>query len=221
MRSKPVLASLLLFAGFAFCQDRNLLPKYGELPKLDWQKAADDAYLKATDEQYHGNRKQASTDTALEGWQYLQQGDPDDAMRRFNQAWLLDPANGTALWGMAAVEADANKFEESLKLFAEAEKSLGDQLNFSIDHARIIGVVGVARKDDAMLEDAFERFARIYEKAPENSRNLRNWAVTLFGAGKYAEAWEKVKLAEATPDGGHLDPKFLKSLESRMPRPRT
>lgn len=204
-----------------FAQDRNLLPKYGQLPKLDWQKAADDAFLKASDEEYHGDRKKASADTALRGWQYLiDQRDPDAAMRRFNQAWLLDPGNGTALWGMAAIEADANKFDESLKLFSEAEKSVGDQLNFTIDHARIIGLVGVERKDDALLKDAFDRFSKIYAKAPENSRNLRNWAVTLFGAGKYSEAWEKIELAEATPDGGHLDPEFLKSLESRMPRPK-
>jgi tetratricopeptide (TPR) repeat protein len=220
MKTKSLLTVLVLCAGLACAQDRNVLPKYGELPKLDWQKASDEAFLKATDEEYHGDRKQASADTAMRGWQYLREGDPDDAMRRFNQAWLLDSANGTALWGMAAIEADAGKFDESLKLFAEAEKSVGEQLNFSIDHARIIGVVGVARKDDSVLRDAFDRFARIHQKAPENSRNLRNWAVTLFGAGKYSEAWEKVKLAEATPDKGHLDPEFLKSLESRMPRPK-
>jgi tetratricopeptide (TPR) repeat protein len=214
------LIVLLAYANFALAQDRNLLPKYGELPRLEWQKAADEAFLRATDEEYHGDRKKASSDTALRGWQYLRGGDRDNAMRRFNQAWLLNPNNGTALWGMAAVVADAGRFDKSLKLFSEAENSVGDQVNFSIDYARVVGIAGVATKDEALLTDAFERFARIYAMAPANVRNLQNWAVTLYGVGKYSEAWEKIKLAETTPDRDQLDREFLKSLQSRMPRPK-
>lgn len=217
---KYILLIALAYANFAVAQDRNLLPKYGELPRLEWQKAADEAFLRATDEEYHGDRKKASSDTALRGWQYLVVGDHDNAMRRFNQAWLLDPNNGTALWGMAAVVADAGQLDKSLKLFAEAEKSVGDQANFSIDYARVVGMAGVATKDEALLTDAFDRYARIYAKAPMNVRNLQNWAVTLYGVGKYSDAWEKIKLAESTPDRDRLDRKFLKSLESSMPRPK-
>ena len=39
--------------------------KYGNLPKADWQQAADDAYIAATDKEYHGDRKKASTETAM------------------------------------------------------------------------------------------------------------------------------------------------------------
>ena len=92
--------------------------------KADWQKAADDAYIKATDEEYHGDRKKASTDTAMRGWQLLAGGDLEGAMRRFNQAWLLNNNSGIALWGMAAVETEWEKFDESLKLFAEAQDML-------------------------------------------------------------------------------------------------
>jgi hypothetical protein len=43
--------------------------------------------------------------------------------------------------------------------------------------------------------------------------------MTLFGIGKYSEAWAKVKLAEATPNKDQLDPRFLADLQSRMPPP--
>jgi tetratricopeptide (TPR) repeat protein len=141
-------------------------------------------------------------------------------MRRFNQAWLLNPENGVALWGMAAVESDWGKVDESLKLFAEAEKFEGGDINFMVDFARSVAVAGVARKDDALLKEAFDRFQSIYAKAPQNTRNLQNWAIALFGAGKYSDAWAKVKLAEATPDRNQLDPRFVAALESRMPRPK-
>ena len=212
-------AALLVCINLARADDRNLLPKYGNLPKTDWQIAADASFIKATDEEYHGDRNKASADTTARGWQYLVQGDPEDAMRRFNQAWLLNNNNGVALWGMAAIQADSEKFDESLKLFAEAEKFLATDINFSVDYARAVSVAGVKQKDDALLKDAFHRFEGIYKRAPENTRNLKNWAVTLFSLERYSEAWEKVKLAEATPDKDQLDPRFLAALQSRMPRP--
>lgn len=225
MRRKRIVyvlltTSLILCANLTHADDRNLLPKYGNLPKADWQKAADGAYIKATDEEYHGDRKKASMDTAMEGWRYLAGGDLEDAMRRFNQSWLLNNKNGTALWGMAAVETEWEKYDDCLKLFAEAEKYVGTEINFSVDYSRAVGVAGVKRKDDALINDALNRYERIYQKAPQNGRNLKNWAMTLFGVGKYSEAWAKVKLAESAQDKGHFDPSFLADLQSHMPRPQ-
>lgn len=203
----------------AHADDRNLLPKYGNLPKTKWQKEADAVFIKGIDEDYHGDRKKASSDFALRGWQFLRQGDLDTAMKRFNQAWLLNNSNGEALWGMAAIEASAGKMDDSLKLFAEAESFMGDDLNFSIDHAKAVAMAGLERKDDALLKDAFARFDRIYKRAPESVLNLENWAIALFSLARYAEAWEKIKLAEATPDKEKLDRSFVAELEKRMPRP--
>jgi tetratricopeptide (TPR) repeat protein len=215
----PTAVLFILCIHAADANDRNLLPKYGGLPKEEWQKQADAAYIKATEEEYHGDLKRASTDTAAEGWRYLAAGDLDDAMRRFNQAWLLNSRNGAALWGMGAIEASTGKFDDSLKLFAEAEKFVGDDINFSIDYAKAIGKAGIALKDDALLKDAFARFDRIYKKVPQNTLNLQNWAMTLFGLGRYSEAWAKVRLAEATPNKSSLDPRFVTALELKIPRP--
>jgi tetratricopeptide (TPR) repeat protein len=215
-----LIAALICGANLGHADDRNLLPKYGNLPKADWQKSADDAYIKATDSEYHGDRKKASTDTAMRGWQLLAGGDFEGAMRRFNQAWLLNNKNGIALWGMAAVETEWGKLDESLKLFAEAEKFVGNEINFLVDYSRAVGMTGVKRKDDALIKDAYGRFESIYQKAPQNGRNLKNWAMTLFAEGKYPEAWAKVKLAESTTDKGHFDPNFLADLQAPMPRPQ-
>jgi tetratricopeptide (TPR) repeat protein len=214
-------AAALVFSSQLVCaQDTNLLPKYGLLPKPKWQMKADANFISAMDDEYHGDRAKASAAMSARGWQYLQSGDDDTAMRRFNQAWLLDSTNGVALWGMAAVEANAGKFDESLKLFAEAEKSQSDVLNFSVDYAKSIGMAGVARRDEVLLNDALGRFERIYQKAPDDTDNLINWAKTLFGVGNYAEAWTKVKLAEVTPNKAILNPSFVAALQAKMPRPQ-
>lgn len=61
---------------------------------------------------------------------------------------------GTALWGMGAVQSDQGKSEEAVKLFAEAEPLVGNQLNFSIDYARVLAQAGIDLHRDPLLADA-------------------------------------------------------------------
>jgi hypothetical protein len=70
-------------------------------------------------------------DAATRGWIALRARNLDEAMRRFNQAWLIDPNSGQALWGMGAVQGLAGKTPESLDLFREAEPLMGDDIDFA------------------------------------------------------------------------------------------
>lgn len=220
-RYQAILIVLALAFGAVFsqalAQEINLLPKYGLLPKTEVQKEIDAKFLKSIDELNKGNRKQAAQDLAARGWQYLRDENYDDAMRRFNQAWLVDHSNSAALWGMAVVEASRREFDESLQLFAEAKALIGDDLNFTIDYAKVLAMAGTQKKDEKLFKEAFALFERVYEKAPKNELNLENWAIALYYTGNYAEAWQKVKLAEAS--SVKFNPEFLKALQSKMPRP--
>lgn len=206
-------------SGRSFAHDINLQPKYGSQPKNAAQKTADAQFLASIDTYYKGNRKKAARDVSNRGWQLLRQGNATDAMRRFNQAWLLDKTCGSALWGMAAVQADSGKFDDSLKLFSEAEQHAGGNIDFSADYARAVSIAGIQTKNAALLNDALARFERVHKQEPQHTLNLQNWAIALFYTGNYAEAWKKVKLAEATPRHAELDPKFIAALQNRMPRP--
>jgi tetratricopeptide (TPR) repeat protein len=211
--------ALSLLASNVLAQDINLLPKFGGQAKNDAQKMADEKFLASIDGYYKGDRKKAAEEAAARGWQFLRQGNAPDAMRRFNQAWLLDSSNGSALWGMAAFEAGSGKLNESLALFAEADRIVGGDIDFAADYAKALGIAGAQGKNQAMLNDAFTRFAHVHQKAPQHTLNLQNWAITLFYVGNFAEAWKKFKLAEATPRHAELDPRFLAALQSKMPRP--
>jgi len=220
---RALLFAFLLSFGLASqpasAQDMNLQPKYGSLPKNDAQKAADAKFIASIDDYYKGDRKKGAEDVSSRGWQFLRQGNPLDAMKRFNQAWFLDNTNGNARWGMAAIQAGSGKIDESLRLFAEADGFVGNDIDFSVDYAKALGIAGAQTKNETLLKDAFARFARLYEKAPQHTLNLQNWAITLFYVGNYAEAWKTVRLAEATPRRADLDPRFLAALQSKMPRP--
>lgn len=201
-------------------QEINLLPKYGLLPKNKAQIAADEKFLAFMDKHYKGNRKMASEEVIKLGWQFFRQGNMKDAMRRFNQAWLLDNTNGSALWGMAVIQDQIpGDMNEILQLFHEAEQFIENDIDFSTDYAKAIGIAAAQSNSDALLKEAFLRFAKVFEKDPQHVMNLQNWAITLFYIGNYGEAWKKIALAEASPRRSEMNPKFIAALQEKMPRP--
>ncbi|WP_051243224.1 tetratricopeptide repeat protein [Azohydromonas australica] len=217
------LAQALIFLGCSLlnvhAQGINPLPKYGTLPKSEAERAADAKLLEAVDRQYEGNRKKASEDAAAWGWRAFRRKQYEEAMRRFNQAWLLDPSNAQALWGMGSVQGTAGRHREALQLFDEAAPALEQDIDFSVDHARTQAMAAVRERDAAALQRALERFAAIHARAPQHTLNLQNWAMALFAKGDLAGAWEKVQWAEATPGRAALDQRFISDLQFAMPRP--
>ena len=157
--------------------------------------------------------------TAAGGWDALRAGRVADAKYRFNQTFSFDKSNGLALWGIAVIHANKGEYKESLRSFEKAEPSLSEDINFNVDYSRTLGYAGVSARNENMVVNAFERFKKIYNKSPKHMMNLQNWAIILFYVGNYSEAWEKIKLAEVTPDGKSTDQKFVTLLQSKMPRP--
>lgn len=211
---------LVIFSFSTVYGRNNLLPKYGLGENNKVQSAADKEFLDTMDKIDKDKRKKLAEHAAMLGWQYFRRGDKETAMKRFNQSWLLDNKNGTALWGMAAFQFDAGKIVESLQLFSEAEQYMSDDIDFAVDHARAIGMTAVATKNEVLLTDAFNRYEQLYKRAPQNILNLQNWAIILYYTGNYIKAWEKIKLAETVPRGNELDKKFIAELQSKMPRPK-
>ena len=70
----------------------KLLPLFGEYEKTDLQKKEDDEFLKMCDANFQ-NRSKASEFFATRAWEYLQEGQADTAVHRFNLAFLLDDEN--------------------------------------------------------------------------------------------------------------------------------
>lgn len=218
-RTVLTLLILVTYLQNALAQSSNLLPKYGPEPKNEAQKLADTKLLNAIDELYKGDRKKAASEAVSKGWLFLRSGNNADAIRRFNQAWLIDNSNGYSLWGMAIVQGNTGSINDSLNLFAEAETLISDDIDFSVDYAKALGIIGVKTKNTTIIKDAFARFEKLHERSPQHTMNLQNWAITLFYLGNYAEAWKKLTLAEATPRYKELDPSFINALEKKMPRP--
>jgi len=220
IRIWTLFAALAFFCGSAFSQDISLLPKYGNGQKSEQQKEADAVFLSQVDARYPGDRPKAAKDVSERGWQLLRQGNLADAMRRFNQAWMIDPKSVSALWGMAAVSGSSDEgLLASLSLFAEAEKLSPDNIDLAVDYAKTIGIAAGVVSNQAMMAEALRRYEAIYKKAPGHTLNLQNWAIADYTSGNYRMAWTHLKLAEATPQRTAIDPAFVKALEAKMLRP--
>lgn len=196
----------------------NLQPKYGGVQKTPKMLAADEKFLADMDKMFNGDRKQASYAVAQRGWDYFRAGQSDDAMRRYNQAWLLNPSNGAALWGMAVYLASRGDIAHALPLFAEAKPLVGDEIDFAIDQAKASSAEAMMKRDGALMQNVLAQFAEIDKRAPNHVMNLQNWAIALYSIGEYGQAWGKIKRAEKI-SAKELDANFIADLEKQMPRP--
>ncbi len=94
-------ATLIAVLAFALCPSGssakdyppNELPMFGGVTKNAAMIQADNDFI-ATVLAKGVTRAQGSDKMVVLGWQYFFQHDYTTAMKRFNQAWLLDPDNG-------------------------------------------------------------------------------------------------------------------------------
>lgn len=104
MRIWSTLMALLLLATGAAAKDYpvNELPLYGGITKSPAMVEADQKFVDAVLQQ--GFTRAKGSDKAVQsGWESFRKGDLATAIKRFNQAWLLDPDNGDAFHGFAVV----------------------------------------------------------------------------------------------------------------------
>ena len=62
----------------------------------------------------------AAESAAKNAWNVFYSGDKAKAIRRFNQAWLLDPDNLLALWGFAVTSVDRGDYEGAARFYEMA-----------------------------------------------------------------------------------------------------
>lgn len=210
---------MLFSLSLAEAKEISLQPKYGSEPRSEKALAADREFLANMDKLFDNDRIKAANAVASRGWDFLRAGDSVTAMKRFNQAWLLNPKTVSALWGMAAVTGSEGDIDTALSLFKEAEGIDSSDINLSVDYARTMSIAAARKSDAALMKDAMTRFEWISRQAPMHGMNWQNWAVALFYSGDYASAWEKIAKMENFLNPSMIDQRFIEALAQKMPRP--
>ena len=118
-------------------------------------------------------------DFALEvtqtGWEAMSKLDFSTAMRRFNQAWLVQPKTPFAVMGMAMVVFDRDgDVEGGLLLMQSLEQPLVAESSYWINRASM-------EKRSGMINEALEHFQTAMQLAPNNPVTIKG-LVELYGS---------------------------------------
>jgi tetratricopeptide (TPR) repeat protein len=201
------------------------VPMYGGMDRsaIPELKAADEKLIADTTKHY-GTREKASAAFINNGFAYYQRDDLANAMRRFNQAWLLDPKNPEVYAGFGSVMHDKGENCGAMEMMEKA-LALNPPTFQGIypDAARIITLCAVSDKGqttEAKIK-LFERSESLYKKAeeiePSKSNVYGSWATAYYWRGQYSEAWAMV--ARERSAGGKPNETFLGLLREKMPDP--
>jgi tetratricopeptide (TPR) repeat protein len=202
------------------------LPMYGqpEVARSEDLKKADEAFIRDATFRF-GSRGAASRVLSEQGWANVRKGMLDVAMRRFNEAWLLNPKNYQAFWGFGAVLSEQGKLTAAIEQLETARELIDDpkqKVLLLCDLGTVHSVYGVRLPAERQLDRAQHfviannRFAESLEIDPNSARSWRDWAISLYEQERYSEAWLRAKRAmelNAQP----FPANFLESLKKKVP----
>ncbi|MGF7078243.1 tetratricopeptide repeat protein [Mucilaginibacter sp. UYCu711] len=181
----------------------NLVPEYGNATKTKEQIALDDDFIKVCLKE-DGTYQKASEHMVKLGFKYLYQGDIKTAMRRFNQAWLLDHKNENAYWGFGAVYFTFSDYPEALKQLDIGLVINPNSSNILTDKATIYNGYFISKHDISDLNKAIALFNQSYKIDSGNQNTLFKMSVAYFYKQDCANAMRYYD--ECMKLGGHPIP---------------
>jgi Tfp pilus assembly protein PilF len=231
MNCRTLVFQLVLLIGFSTSiqADERIpidqVPMYGGMDRnaIPELKAGDEKLIADTTSHY-GTREKASAAFVNNGFAYYQRDDLANAMRRFNQAWLLAPMNAEVYAGFGSVLHDQGKNCEAMHMMEKAI-ALNPPTNQGIypDAARVVALCAVSDKSlsPEAKEKLLGRSEALYKKAEEIEPNkpyvYGSWATAYYWRGQYVEAWSMVAKERAV--GGKPSERFLGLLQEKTPEP--
>ncbi len=171
----------------------DVLPMYGGVVKNDVELASDSLFIDQVTKLV--DRKTAAAGIVEGAWQFFQKGDDSTAMKRFNEAWLLDKENADIYKGYITL-ASENDSLDSLHAYAqkvvEQNPSLATVQCFlgAIDTNRRLKGQAFKKQYLDAAESEFKKGLAIDGKNPFCHLNF---AAALFYNEKYQEAWDHIE----------------------------
>jgi tetratricopeptide (TPR) repeat protein len=210
--------------GFRRGGSTDQLPMYGGADRrADPVTAAEDDRFIATAAREFGNRRKAGEMFFEEGQRARLRGDNRMAMKRFNQAWLLDPNGAGPYYGFAAVLSDQGRECDAARM---AERALDNSLSKPIPLADAGAWYAACAAGDQTLgreergryqARSRELLQRAVNLAPGNDYVYGRWGAALYWQGDYRGAWEKVRRQREL--GGTPDARTINMLQAKMREP--
>ncbi len=99
----------------------------------------DDKFIKQVLALTNGDKQAAAIGVVQLGWEQIGKGKPNEAIRRFNQAWLINPDLPDIFWGYGvATHVRGDETDAVVRWFEEAFKGLRENPRFLADRGRVL-----------------------------------------------------------------------------------
>jgi hypothetical protein len=201
-------------------QPDNTQPMYGEVEKSEAHKKADETFIATVASQF-GSRDSASRRYIGIGWNCVSTDSLDMAMKRFNQAWLLNPKSPDCYWGFAVVTGRRGHDSEAIRLLKMG--LILDSTHIGINNEMAIlclnnAMTAKGKQAIMLAEESTRYFSRILQCHPQDTVSYARFAVASYYAGHLRESWKAVHRYEAMT-GIPIDSQFRRSLESALKDP--
>jgi Tfp pilus assembly protein PilF len=171
----------------------NEMPMYGGGNKAVQLKKADEAFI--TDMMKAGySRESGSQVTVQKGWDAFEKQNYAIAMKRFNQAWLLDPENGDVYHGFALVVYERDKSpSEAEKYFIMAFTKAKVNANAYVDYGRFLMLQ--KRYDESLIQ-----LQKAFEKSPKAHNVCANMSFVFYKMNDFVQSCKWAKAAKLNND---------------------
>ena len=173
----------------------NTIPMYGETVKSPELIESDKQFIETTMKSFK-DRQSASIYFCGKGWEFIRSDYLNIAMKRFNQAWLLDSTYYGVYWGFAVVvtERDTN-YAQAVHFFEYANKKMPNDANLLADYGKSVANYSMWQKPKFTKEKKeilYNKSDSLYAKAIElNPKSLdryyQSWLESIvftFGENK-------------------------------------
>jgi len=192
------------------------IPMYGQpgIPRPEALRQADEDFINKASAGFGGSREAASKAWNAEGERFLRELNFDYAMRRYNQAWLLNPNNYQSYWGFARVMVQTDQLSEAIQQFEKAIALCDD----NYQKVALLSDAAVAYSESGTFQRANRLFKESTALDPKYEKAWYRWSQSSFRERNYSEAWSKLRQARAL--GAKVSEAYLRDLRQKMPEPQ-
>jgi len=174
--------------------NKRLLPKFGNLPKTEDEKKADNEFIETILSKDSTHRK-ASDHLISLGFKYLYR-DIKTAMYRFNQAYLLDSTNTDIYWGFGGVYLTLGNYEKAKEQYVAGLSINPQNTHLLTDYAtyfmgQYYNLESFSPKDALLnLDSAITYMKESYELDPKDQNTIFKLSICYWNKSDCENAWK-------------------------------
>ncbi len=200
-------------------QDIQVQPMFGGKTKTEAQQKRDEKFLTSCDKSF-ASRTEASKFFMERGWEYMNEGQVDTAVYRFNLAWLLNPDNKDAYWAFGLVTSAKGEDDKAIGFY---EKALAydnkNSMLLSDMAASYLNVYQKGKKKKRDLKKASGYLTEAVAADPANAYALYHLSKVKFYEKDYSNAWAYLHKSREI-NLTQIDYEFISQLSAQMPDPK-